>query len=349
MDKIKIGFVGVGFMGQLAHLSNYVVLDDCEVVAIAEPRQKLAEKVAQRYGINKIYRDHRELLEECYVDAIVAPQPYRRHFTIVPDILEAGKPVLTEKPLALTVETGERLVKLAEDKGVLHMVGYHKRSDPAVEYAKKLVDEWKTSEELGKMRFVRITMPPGDWIGGGDSGLIRTDEPQPTGELEPIPEYFSKETAEAYDAFVNYYIHQVNMMRFMLGEPYDVSFADRSGVLLVAESETGVSGTIEMAPYSTSIDWQEEIFVGFEKGYIRVELPAPLASQQAGKVTVMCDPGSEIPVTIQPTLPKISAMRQQAKNFLAAVRRERPAPCNSKEALEDLKIARRYIELYTNH
>ncbi|NPV79948.1 MAG: Gfo/Idh/MocA family oxidoreductase [Firmicutes bacterium] len=346
MDKIKIGFVGVGFMGQLAHLSNYAVLDDCEVVAIAEPRRELAEKVARRYGVGKIYRDHRELLEKCDVDAIVAAQPYRRHFAIIPDILEAGKPVLTEKPLALTVEAGERLVKLAEEKGILHMLGYHKRSDLAVEYAKKLVDEWKASGELGRMRFVRITMPPGDWVGGGASGLIRTDEPQPVGELEPMPEYFDKEAAEAYDAFVNYYIHQVNMMRFMLGEHYEVSFADRSGVLLAVESVSGVCGTIEMAPYVTSVDWQEEIFVGFERGYIKVELPAPLASQQAGRVTVMRDTGKDVPITIQPSLPKVSAMRQQARNFLAAVRGDRLAPCDSKEALEDLKIARRYIELH---
>lgn len=51
MDKVRVGFVGVGYMGQKAHLSNYAVLDDCEVVAIAEPSLQLAEKVARRYGV----------------------------------------------------------------------------------------------------------------------------------------------------------------------------------------------------------------------------------------------------------------------------------------------------------
>lgn len=345
MVKVKLGFVGVGYMGQLAHLSNYAVIDDCEVVAIAEPRKELAKAVAHRYGINRIYSDHEELLEKCDVDAIVAAQPYRRHAVLIPDILKAKKPVFTEKPLSLSAEVGENLARLAEENGVLYMVGYHKRSDPAMEYAKRLINEWKASGEFGKMRLVRITMPPGDWVGGA-TGFINTGEKVPPGEIEPLPTYFDEATGRLYDSFVNYYIHQVNAMRFVLGESYKITFTDRSGVLLVVESESGVCGTLEMASYQTSIDWQERVFVGFERGYIDVELPPPLARQQAGHVTVMCDNGKSIPAITSPILPRVSAMQQQAKNFVAAVRGDRPAPCEAKEAVEDLKVARRYIELY---
>jgi predicted dehydrogenase len=345
MDKVRIGFVGVGYMGQKAHLSNYAVLDDCEVVAIAEPRWQLAEKVAHRYGIEKVYKSHKELLANCQVDAIVAAQPYRHHITIVPDILEAGKPLLTEKPLALSVEAGERLAQLADEKGVLYMVGNHKRSDPAMEYAKKLVDEWKETGEYGNLRYIRVTMPPGDWIGGAGDALT-SNEPYPEIQLEPDAPYFDEKMAQAYDSFVNYYIHQVNTLRFLLGEPYKVTFAEKSGVLLVAESNSGVCGIIEMAPYENTVDWQETCLVCFERGFIKVELPAPLACQQPGRVTIMKDKGKSEPLIIQPSLPRIHAMRKQAMNFLAAVRGERPAPCEAREAVEDLKIARDYIRLF---
>lgn len=345
MDKVRLGFVGTGFMGQLAHLENYAVLDDCEVVAIAEPREKLAQEVAARYGVKKVFTNHVELLEECDVDAIVASQPFSRHAILIPDILNAKKPVFTEKPLCVSVEAGESLVKLAEENGVLHMVGYHKRSDPATEYAKKIVQEWQASKEFGRMRLVRITMPPGDWV-GGKSGFIGTDEPYPSVEWEAKPDYFDQKTYDDYGAFVNYYIHQVNLMRFFFGEPYKVTFADRSGVLLVAESESGITGTIEMAPYQTTLDWQESVFVGFEKGFVRVELPSPLACQQPGRVFVMRDNGKNEPTITEPILPRVSAMRNQARNFLAAVRGERPAPCDSREALEDLKVARDYVQIH---
>ena len=58
-EKVRIGFVGLGNMGQMAHLRNYALIDDCEVVAAAELRQNTAQLVAQRYGIKKVYKDHK--------------------------------------------------------------------------------------------------------------------------------------------------------------------------------------------------------------------------------------------------------------------------------------------------
>jgi predicted dehydrogenase len=344
MRKIRLGFIGAGFMGQLAHLSNYAELDECVIEALAEPRKELGREVAGRYGIKKVYNDHIDLLKHCELDAVVASQYYGNHINIVPDILNIGVPLFTEKPLCLTVENGEKLVSLARKNNVLHMVGYHKRSDPAVEYAKKLSDEWKAGNEYGKMRIVRITMPPGDWT-AATPAPIKTNEPYPESKTESLPEYFSKDIGQKLDVFVNYYIHQVNALRFFFGGPYKVTYADRSGVLLAAESENGVCGTIEMAPYSTTLDWQESIFIGFEKGYIKIDLPAPLARQRAGQVTVMCDNGRNAPVIIQPVIAPVSAMQNQAMNFLAAVQGKRKAPCESWEALEDLKTARDYIDL----
>jgi predicted dehydrogenase len=178
---------------------------------------------------------------------------------------------------------------------------------------------------------------------------LGTNEPMAPCEWEPLPQEFDEPTAKKYDTFVNYYIHQVNAIRFLLGEPYKVTFADRSGVLLAGESESGVCVTLEMAAYSTSIEWHEGILVAFEKGFIKIDLPAPLVRQIAGKVTVMRDNGKDAPSYTQPIMPNVSAMRNQAKNFLAAVRGDRPAPCGAREALADLIIARDYIQLMAKY
>ena len=350
-QKVRLGFVGTGFMGQRAHLINYIGLPDCEVVALAEPRKRIALEVASRFGVKEVYRDHHELLKNTEVDAIVAAQPFSRHINLVPDILKAKKALLTEKPIAVLPESGEYLAKLAEENGVPYMVGYHKRSDPAVEYAKKVVESWKQSGEYGKMRLVRITMPPGNWTGGIEGAdVISSDEPYPTIETEGPPACFSEETGKEYVSFVNYYIHQVNAMRFLLGEPYRVTYAEKSGALMVAESESGVCGTLEMAPYGRTLDWQETFFVGFEKGYVKVELPAPLACQQPGVVTVYRDNGNREPEITRPELPRVAAMKNQAMNFLAAVRGQKPVPCGAAEAAEDLKIAMDYISIrYRSH
>ncbi|MCD6350523.1 MAG: Gfo/Idh/MocA family oxidoreductase [Armatimonadetes bacterium] len=346
MSKVRIGFVGVGSMGQCAHLKNYATLEECQVVALAELRPELARRVAERYGVARVYASHEEMLAAEELDAIVAAQPYSRHGVLVPELLRAGVPVFTEKPLAASVEVGERIVEAVRASGTWHMVGYHKRSDPAVMWAKDEIERLKETGELGALRYVRITMPPGDWIAGGFNDLIRTDEPLPPLEWDPAPSDMDEETFKEYSAFVNYYIHQVNLLRHLLGEPYRVTHADRAGVLFVAESDSGVTGLIEMAPYSTTIDWHETALVAFERGYVKIGLPAPLACNRPGVVEVFKDPGDgATPMTLRPTLPWVHAMRQQAINFVAAVRGEREPMCRAEEALEDLRVSRDYIAL----
>jgi predicted dehydrogenase len=346
MEKARIGFVGAGAMGQAAHLRNYATAPGCEVVAIAELRGALRRRVAARYGVPHVYRTHREMLAAEKLDGIVASQPFTRHGVLVPELLEARVPLFIEKPLAGSVEAGEKIIAALKRSGTWVMVGYHKRSDPATRYAREQIERLKGSGELGPLRYVRITMPAGDWIASGFTELIRTDEPMPKLDWDPPASDMDEETSKAYVSFVNYYIHQVNLLRHLLGEPYRVTYAEPSGVLLAVQSESGVAGTIEMSPYTTTVEWQESALVAFAHGYVKLSLPAPLASNRPGAVEILRDPADgATPQTVTPQLPWVHAMRQQALNFIAAVKGEAAPPCQAEEALEDLKVAREYIRL----
>ena len=343
--KVRVGFVGVGAMGQAAHLRNYATLGDCEVVALAELRPALGRMVARKYNIPGVYSSHREMLEKETLDGIVASQPFRRHGTLLPELLAYKRPVFTEKPLAGSIAQGEKILQALVASGTWHMVGYHKRSDPATRWARGEIDRLKATGELGQMKYIRITMPAGDWIAGGFNDNIRGEDGPPLTWDPPAPD-LDEPTNDAYIAFVNYYIHQVNLMRYLLGEPYHLTYADARNVLLVGESDSGVTCTIEMSPYATTLDWQESALVCFEKGWIRIDLPAPLAHNRPGRVTTFKDPGgANAPLECGPQLPWVHAMRQQAMNFVAAIRGQGRPPCEAAEALEDLKIARQYIRL----
>ena len=344
--RLRIGFVGVGGMGQCAHLKNYAVLDECEVAALAELRPDVRQKVAERYGVPKAYGDHGEMLAAEKLDGIVASQPFSRHGVLVPELLEAGVPVFTEKPLAASIEVGERIVDAVRKSGTWMMIGYNKRSDPGIMFAKAEIGRLEETGELGEMKYVRITMPPGDWIQGGFDDLIRGDAPAGALEYDPPASDMDEKAFGEYKAFVNYYIHQVNLMRHLMGEPYEVKYADPAGVILAALSQGGVAGCIEMSPYNTTVDWRESALVCFEKGYVRIDLAAPLAASRASRVEILRDPGSGgRPETVAPDLPWVSSMRQQAANFLAALRGEKEPLCGPEEALEDLKVARDYLRL----
>jgi len=337
MSKLRIGFVGVGNMGQAAHLRNYVTLPDCEGVALAEIRPRLAQEVARRYGVPKVYSNHTEMLELEKLDGIVAIQQFQNHITLIPDLLKAGVPVLTEKPLADTLENGEALLHAARGAAAPLYLAYHKRSDPATAYTKATIERWKATGELGKMRYVRISMPPGDWAREGFASNVHTDESYDSIQVKWDP----------YMVFVNYYIHQVNLMRFLLGEDYEVVFADPGSITLATRSESGVSGIIEMASFESSRDWQESALVTFQKGWIRLDLPAPLALDEPGRVTIFEDPGQPVePTLLSPSLPHFHAMRSQAQSFLKAIRGESHPLCGVEDAYKDLQTARSYVDLF---
>lgn len=347
---LKIGFVGVGRMGQCAHLRNYATLPECEVVALAEIRPNLGRAVATRYNIPNVYTSAAEMLAANQLDALVAIQPFTRYGQILPELATHGLPLMIEKPLANSVATGEKILAACEANGSRVMVGYHKRSDPAIAYAKAEITRLQTSGELGALRYVRLTMPMGDWSAGAFSEFIRSDEPLPTLPDDPPASNLSAEENAALIRFINFYIHQVNLLRHLLGEPYQVTYADPAGVILVAQSASGVTGMIEMSPYTTTRGWDESVLIAFERGYLKVELPAPLAGNQPGRVEIRRGDGASAaeketasPQVIIPQLPPLDAMRAQAKNFIRFAADNAPAPCAAAEALEDLKIAHQYI------
>ncbi len=345
--KVRIGFVGVGSMGQAAHLRNYAVLPECEVVALAELREDLGKAVAQKYGVPKVYRTHEEMLAAERLDGLVASQPFTRHATLLQDLLKAGLPIFIEKPLASSVAAAEAIMRAVAASGTWIMVGYHKRSDPASQWARAELSRLLSTNELGKLRYVRITMPPGDWVAAGFNELLTSKAKPGALEQDAAPTDLDAAGFDAYLTFVNYYIHQVNLMRFFLGEPYELRHADPAGVLLVGESKSGIPCLIEMQPYCTTQDWQESALMCLEHGWLRVDLPAPLAVNRPGQAALFKDAGSGVmPQTIVPQMPWEHAMRRQAANFLKAIRGEAPPPCDAAEAYEDLKVARSYLRLW---
>lgn len=336
MERVRIGFVGTGTMGQAAHLMNYVRLGDgVEVAALAEVRPRLGQAVAARYGIPGVYTDADAMVATERLDALVVPQPFTHHLQIVAPLYRYGLPILTEKPLALSTAIGEEMVRqLRSSDTPFHMVGFHKRSDPAVTRAKIVVDELLASGRWGALRSARMTMAGDDWTLGAFDDVVVTDEAVPSTDADAALD-------DDYVAFINYYVHQTNLLRHLVGGSYSVDFADAAGRLLVGSTPAGASVVLEMAPWGDP-GWNESITLGFDRGWIRVTLPAPLASRNAGVLEIHGDLGEGV-ATATPYVPPVHAMLAQARNFVAAVRGEIAPPCDAVEALEDQRIADAYF------
>ncbi|MBN1942435.1 MAG: Gfo/Idh/MocA family oxidoreductase [Phycisphaerae bacterium] len=348
MEKIRIGCIGVGYMGQMAHLRNYVNIDDCQVVALAELREKTGELVAERYGVPHVYTDHLKMLETEKLDGVAVIQPFNRHAVLLPEIYQRVKNVITEKPLAVSVSAGEALAQAASQAGCRHMVGYHKLSDPATIYVKETMNQWRQSGQMGKLRYIRmlVSMPVRNWGCNGFIGVLNAGDPRPTGlDTEPPLSGMSEEAAKEYMNIVNNFIHQINLMHHFLDESYSVVHVDKTGVLIAVQSASGVPAVFELEPYRTTVQWDESILIAFEKGYIKLTLPTPMAENRAGTVELYTDPGDgQTPQRTFPTLPWVGAMRQQAIHFIKVCKGEMAPPCDAAQAVRDLNVVEDCIQ-----
>jgi len=350
---VRIGMVGCGYMGQKAHLDNLMTIPGCRVVALAEGRSETAKLVARKYGIEQVYPDHRAMLADADVDAVVCVMHYALHHAVVPDILNAKKHLLTEKPIAVRPETGHRLADLAEANAVICQVGYMKRHVPASRAAAEVIEAWRASGCAGKMNYLRASMPPGNWTFGIEGPVSAGDAPPAYEHQAPEspPDWMDESTGHAYDAFVNYFIHQVNMIRYLLGGSFQCDYLDPTETVLAGRSDGGVPWVLEMTGYNLRDHWEEYYKVCFENGKLDLSVPAPMARQYPGDLKIYHGPASESdrPRWERPTLAPTWCMMAQARHFVACVREGRPTLAPAREAALDLEVAEQYARLRTSH
>ena len=162
---VRIAVVGAGKFGQ-THLDVFSQLGDkgVELAAIAEADPARAEALRVRYRI-PVYANHREMLEKVPLDAVSVATPDHLHRDIVIDAAAAGKHILVEKPLDVTVEGAEAMVRAARKAGVLLQVDFHKRYDPDHQAIERRV----RSGDLGDILYGSVHMEdrvdvPAEWF-----------------------------------------------------------------------------------------------------------------------------------------------------------------------------------------
>jgi UDP-2-acetamido-3-amino-2,3-dideoxy-glucuronate N-acetyltransferase len=147
-SDLKIAVVGAGYWGK-NHVRNFAELGLLGCVCDSSPLA--LERIAQEYEDVDRVQSYEEVLSNPEIDGIVLATPAVSHFKLAQEAIEAGKDLLVEKPLALDVEEGERLVDEAERRGVILMVGHILLYHPAVIKLKQIID----SGELGRIQYIQ--------------------------------------------------------------------------------------------------------------------------------------------------------------------------------------------------
>ena len=131
MTKIRAGIIGCGKFAEIQHFPN-IAASQSVALWHCSSRSEKGRKVAQRFGARKITADYRDILRDPEVDMVILAVPHEMHMFFIREVLSAGKHLLCEKPMTMTMAEAYEVIRLVKEKGVKLCVDYNRRFSPAM-------------------------------------------------------------------------------------------------------------------------------------------------------------------------------------------------------------------------
>jgi len=164
VSKVRIGIIGSRFQADCIAASVQAMPEEMEVVAVASPTNGNAEAFARRHGIPRFYSDYREMLSDPAVEMISITAPNRLHAQMTVEAARAGKHVVCEKPLCVTLEEADAMIDACARAGVLLLYAEELFFAPKYVKAKQMADEGA----FGRVHLVKQgekhSGPHSDWF-----------------------------------------------------------------------------------------------------------------------------------------------------------------------------------------
>lgn len=155
--QLRIGVIGLGRLADSIHLPTLASLPDVDLMAAADLDERRRQAAAEKFGIPQSFADHRAMIEQVELDAVLVLTTPHAVGQVGIDTLGAGLATFLEKPPGLTGAETRTLQATADRSGALAMVGFNRRFQPLVQEAKRQV------EELGPVVSVLVEFHPFDF------------------------------------------------------------------------------------------------------------------------------------------------------------------------------------------
>ena len=156
MNPIRVAIVGCGRISDL-HQMGYRGREDAKVVAVCDTNVAHARKKAKEWGVEKVYSDYQQVLEDKDVDVVELLTPHHLHCPMTVQAAQAGKHISVQKPMALSAAEADLMIAAANKAGVtLRVYETFVHYAPAVR-AKAMID----AGEIGEVRAVRMHINTG--------------------------------------------------------------------------------------------------------------------------------------------------------------------------------------------
>lgn len=148
--RLGVGVIGAHAWAESAHLPGYAAHDRVDLVAICDTVPERAQRLAERFGVRRVYTDYRDLLADPEVQMVDVCTPTETHLPLSLAAIAAGKHVLSEKPLAHDAADAFMAARKAREAGVRTKLGFTFRYSPAI----RQIHRWIRDGTLGEIYHV---------------------------------------------------------------------------------------------------------------------------------------------------------------------------------------------------
>ncbi|AEH90366.1 Gfo/Idh/MocA family oxidoreductase [Mesorhizobium opportunistum] len=344
---IGVGVIGCGEIAQLMHLPYLMELPAFRIAALCDISRGTVDKVGEHYGVAGRYTDHRALLADPNVDAVVICT--YDHGEMVADAIRAGKHLIVEKPLAFTPQEARPLVEQAERSGLVALVGYMKFYDPGYETGLERIaaigrpksihihDFAGRFDRYGKLYTqTRITDVPADVLTAGRGAVAR--------RVEAALGVDHAGYRDLYLVLLSLASHDLAVMRGAFGTPDRVVHAQQTGPnqLLAVLDYDDVPCLFDMALAQYEW-WDEWIHVHGERDEVRIEFQNPYFRNASATVRLREATGETASERTIPGFPDTS-FRREWQHFADCILSGATPRTPLSGGLTDLDLAVRMIQ-----
>lgn len=261
--RLNVGVLGCGPIAQFAHLESCQKARNVELSAMCDVAPDLLERMAGYYRPRRSYADYAAMLADPELDAVIIATSDAFHVPASLQALAAGKHVLCEKPLGVSVEEAEALAEAVRRSGKVLQVGHMKRFDPGLEAARDFV-----RDEMGEILALKA------WYCDSTHRYTMTDAVQPL----PIQSARAKKPGENPKSDLRRYFmlahgsHLVDTARFLCGDivEVDARLTEKFGAycwFVDVAFANGAVGHLDLT-VAVRMDWHEGLQLYGEKGSV---------------------------------------------------------------------------------
>lgn len=196
--RVKVGIIGCGAIAERLHIPDYATCGQADLVAFCDASRARAAAMAERFAPEaQIYTDYRELLKNPEVEAVSVCMPNKYHGECSIMAARAGKHVMVEKPMAMSLAEAKKMVAESKKAGKLLVVNQSMRNYPAHKKAREIIQ----SGFLGEVLHV--------------TGMCGHEGPE---HWAPNAKWFFKKKDARFGAMADLGVHKADAIRFITGK-----------------------------------------------------------------------------------------------------------------------------------